>query len=130
MNDRPRPEGPTAAPTADTRRPQGPEGRLYAAPFARVWDAIPVLVARRRLWSLVHADEESGLVTICCRLPGSGVVADVSIWVRLDANGLTRVDARSRSRRRWPGPAADRRRLEALLSSLDRALGPEQRVRS
>ncbi len=117
-------------PAADTRSPDGPEGRLYAVPFARVWDAIPALVGRRRLWRLVHADEDLGLVTIVCRLPVSGIAGDLSVWVHLDDNGLTRVDARAGSRGRWPGPRAARRRLDRFLAGLDRAVGPGARIRA
>lgn len=130
MSHRSNDGGPAAAAAVDTRDPDGPEGRLYAAPFARVWDAIAALVARRRLWSLVHADEEIGLVTIACRLPGFPVSADISVWVRLDENGMTRVDVRSRSVRRWAGPASDRRRIDSLLAGLDRAVGPGARLRA
>lgn len=130
MNERPRPPGGGPAPAADTRSPGGPEGRLYAVPFARVWDAIPTVVARRRLWRIVHADEEIGLATIVCRLPGAGIAGDLSVWVRLDDNGLTRVDARAGTRSRWPGPGTSRRRLDRFLAGLDRAVGPGARIRA
>ena len=130
MRDRPRGQGAEAAPPADTRSADGPPGRLYAAPFARVWDAIPSVVARRRLWRVVHADEELGLATIVCRLPISGIAGDLSVWVRLDDNGLTRGDARAGARGRWTGPRAARRRLDRFLAGLDRAVGPDARIRT
>ena len=130
MRDRPRGAGNVTEPAADTRGPDGPEGRLYAVPFARVWDAIPSIVARRRLWRVVHADEELGLATIVCRLPVSGIAGEISVWVHLDDNGLTRVDARAGARGRWQGPRAARRRLDRFLAGLDRAVGPDARIRA
>ncbi|MGH7541053.1 MAG: hypothetical protein ACRELC_08650, partial [Gemmatimonadota bacterium] len=66
---------------ADTRAPDGPEGRLYAAPFARVWDEIVGEIARHRRWSLQHKDEELGIITVACRSLVFRFVDDLSIWV-------------------------------------------------
>lgn len=112
---------------ADTRETRGPSGRTYTASFARVWDAITEDIRTRRRWELVHADEELGIVTARCRT-FLGFVDDVTIWVTLDENALTRVEARSRSRRGKGDLGKNRRRLRALFDRLDDALGPSARV--
>ncbi len=114
---------------ADTRAPGGPAGRVYAAPFARVWDEILAQVASRRRWSLVHQDEELGIISVTCRSPLFHWVDDLTVWVTLDDNALTRVDARSRARVGRGDLGVNRRRIEALLHALDRAVGPGARLR-
>ncbi len=118
-----------ASSVADTRRPEGPDGRTYAAPFARVWDALVTDIQRRRRWTLVYADEERGLLSVTCRPVLPRGLDDLTVWVRLDENGLTRVELRSmaRSGRRDWGENA--RRVRSLIQSLDRILGPGARVR-
>ncbi len=114
---------------ADTRAPDGPAGRVYTAPFARVWDEILAQVAGRRGWSLVHQDEELGIISVTCRSPLLRWVDDLTVWVALDDNALTRVDARSRARAGRGDLGVNRRRIEGLLHALDRAMGPEARLR-
>jgi hypothetical protein len=117
-----------AAPEAvDTRSPAGPEGRVYAVPFASVWDRLISEVARRSRWELVHQDEDLGLITVACRgvLPGRS--DDLTLWVRLDGNALTRVDARCELRSRR-GAGVGERRVSEILKRLDAALGPAARV--
>lgn len=111
----------------DTRSPGGPEGRLYAASFAVVWDHVLDEVRQRRRWELVHHDEDLGLVTVRCRgflSTGEGLL---TIWVSLDDNGLTRVDLRSvpESRRDL---GAGERRVREVLRRLDDAVGPGARL--
>jgi hypothetical protein len=89
---------------ADTRTSDGPDSRLYAAPFAEVWDSLVDSAHRRRGWKLIHADEELGLMR------------------------LTRVEARSESRVGRGDLGMNRRRIERLLSRLDRTVGPAVRV--
>jgi len=115
--------------TVDTRRPDGPEGRLYTASFAEVWDRALESVRTRNRWELVHHDEDLGLVTVRCRgfLPGSASL--LTIWVSLDANGLTRLDARCATDARRPAGAGERL-VTDLLEGLDHALGAGTRVRS
>lgn len=113
---------------ADTRTPDGPECRLYAAPFASVWDSLLELVHQRRGWNLVHADEELGLMTVTCTTPVFRFVDDLTIWVSLDENGLTRVEARSESRIGKGDLGVNRRRIERLLQRLDRTTGPAVRL--
>ena len=113
---------------ADTRTSDGPRSRLYAAPFAEVWDALVDTAHRRRGWQLVHADEELGLMTIVCTTPVFRLHDDLTIWVSLDENGLTRVEARSESRVGKGDLGMNQRRIERLLSLLDRTVGPAVRV--
>lgn len=112
----------------DTRAPHGPEGRTYTTPFAAVWDAATADVRGRRGWEIVHADEERGLLTVVCRSRLRRSSDDLSIWVRLDEYGLTRVDVRAGSREGRLTPGANRRRVLEFLASLDEALGPGARV--
>ena len=112
----------------DTRAPDGPEGRTYTVPFAEVWDAATADIRGRRGWEIVHADEERGLLTVVCRSRLRRSSDDLSVWVRLDEYGLTRVDARAGSREGRLTPGANRRRILDLLESLDRTLGPGARV--
>jgi hypothetical protein len=101
---------------------------LYASPFARVWDALHDEIEGRRHWSVVHADEELGLLTVLCGSFLPGPVGHLTVWVRLDDNALTRVDSRawSRSGRGLPGRSG--RLVRALISGLDRRLGVDTRV--
>ena len=112
----------------DTRSPTGPDGRVYAVPFARVWDRLLAEVSARARWDLVHRDEDLGLITVACRGMIRGRADDLTIWVGLDANGLTRVDVRSESRSRRSFVAGERR-VRDLLARLDRSLGADARVR-
>lgn len=115
--------------TVDTRRAGGPPGRLYLASFATVWDRVLETVRQRRRWELVHHDEELGLVTVRCRgfLPRS--ISLLNIWVSLDGNGLTRLDARSVPDGRRAAVPGDRL-VREFLAGVDGALGSGARVRS
>lgn len=115
---------------ADTRSEDGPSGRLYAVPFARVWDALLAEIRARPRWELAHQDEELGLITVRCRSRIFRLVDDLTIWVELDEDGLTRVDARSASRVGKGDLGVNRRRLLRLLRALDRNVGPEARLRA
>ncbi len=102
---------------------------MYAAPFAQVWDAILQQVASRRGWVLAHKDEEMGIITVRCRTPVFRFVDDLTIWVALDENGQTLVDALSRSRVGKGDLGVNGRRIRRVLSTLDQALGPNARLR-
>ena len=121
-------DSPNVAETMDTRDSDSPWGRVYASPFARVWDALHEEIRGRRYWSLVHADEELGLLTATCRSWRPWEVSHLTVWVRLDENALTRVDMRSWCRSSWALPGGNRRRVRALVSRLDRRLGENTRV--
>ncbi|WP_419167305.1 DUF1499 domain-containing protein [Candidatus Palauibacter sp.] len=120
--------GEVSGTSADTRRPDGPEPRLYQAPFACVWDELLRYVRRRPSWKLVLSDEDLGLISVRCVNPVLRFVDDLTVWVALDGNGLTRVDALSRARRRDFDLGANRRRIRRMLLWLDRALGPAARL--
>ncbi len=113
---------------ADTRAADGPSSRLYAAPFAEVWDSLVDSAHRRRGWKLIHADEELGIMTIVCTTPVLRFHDDLTIWLSLDENGLTRVEARSESRVGRADLGMNQRRIERLLARLDRTVGRAVRV--
>lgn len=115
---------------ADTRTPAGPPGRLYAAPFAEVWDSLLDQIHGRRGWKLIHADEELGLMTVMCTTPVFRFRDDLTIWISLDENGLTRVEARSESRVGRGDFGVNRRRIDRMLALLDRSVGPAVRLGS
>lgn len=112
----------------DTRDPAGPEGRTYAIPFAAVWDTVAARIHAQRGWEIVYSDEERGMFTVVCRSRLRRSIDDLSVWVRLDEYGLTRVDARATSREGRLTPGANRRRITGLLDELDETFGPEARV--
>ncbi len=55
-------------------------------------------------------------------------VDDLTIWVVLDANALTRVEALSRSRRGRGDLGVNHRRIDRMLTQLDARLGPSARL--
>ena len=114
--------------TVDTRLTGSPDSRIYAAPFARVWDSLHAEISRRRMWTVVHSDEELGLLTAVCRTLLPWEVGHLTVWVRLDEYALTRMDVRSTCRTNLTLPGGNRRRVQALVSSLDDQLGDGTRV--
>jgi uncharacterized protein (DUF1499 family) len=121
--------GGSGAEVVDTRQRGQPEGCVYAVPFAEVWDLVASEIQSQRGWDLVHADEERGMFTVVCRSRFPKRTDDLTIWIRLDENGLTRLDIRSSSREGRRQPGGLRRRVESLLGSVERSLGPGARVR-
>lgn len=103
----------------DTREPGPPAGRCYAAPFARVWDELLAYTRHRPRWRLTHSDETLGVLVATCRSRVFGLVDDLTVWVSLDEQGLTRVEARSRARTGVGDLGVNRRRVERLLGHLD-----------
>lgn len=122
------PGGAVSGTSADTRRPGGPASRLYETPFAHVWDELLRYVQRRRSWQLALRDEDLGMISVRCVVPLVGFVDDLTVWVRLDGNGLTQVDALSRARRRDFDLGMNRRRITRMLRALDRTLGPAAKL--
>ena len=118
---------PVSTESVDTRSSGGPDGRLYTASFAEVWDRVLEEVRGRGRWELVHHDEELGLITVQCRGFLSAGASLLTIWVSLDTNGLTRMDLRSVPESRRDLRVGERR-IRDLLGSLDSALGPGARV--
>ncbi|MGB5302842.1 MAG: hypothetical protein WBO43_11920 [Gemmatimonadota bacterium] len=118
---------PASVEAVDTRTGGGPDGRLYTASFAAVWDRVLEEVRARGRWELVHHDEELGLITVRCRGFMSTGAGLLTVWVSLDDNGLTRLDLRSVPETRRDLGAGERR-IRELLGSLDHALGAGARV--
>ncbi len=113
---------------SDTRRDDGPEGRVYQVAFARVWDHLLSDIESRARWTLDHKDEELGIISVSCRSAVLRFVDDMTIWVALDENGLTRVEVLSRSRVGRGDFGMNRRRIEGLLGRLDAAVGIGNRL--
>ena len=114
--------------TADTRHPNGPEPRVYEVPFAQVWDELLDFVESRQTWDLIHKDEELGLISVMCSTLVFRFIDDVTIWVKLDANGLTRVEVLSQSRRGSGDFGVNQKRVNRLLNALDDRLGSSTRL--
>ena len=76
-----------------------------------------------------HRDEELGIITVSCRTFLFRFVDDLTIWVSLDEDGLTRVDALSRSRIGTRDLGANSRRITRLMTDLDDAVGSANRLR-
>jgi hypothetical protein len=114
--------------SADTRDPGGPEARVYEVPFAEVWDEVVGEVERRPRWTLSHRDEELGLISVTCRSPVPRLIDDLTVWISLDEDGLTRVELLSKSRNGRGDFGVNRRRIEGLLRHLDHAVGSDHRV--
>jgi uncharacterized protein (DUF1499 family) len=108
---------------ADTRGAGPPGGGRYAASFARVWDEILSYVGRQPRWRIVHADETGGIVTVACHSRVFRLVDDLTVWVSLDREGFTRVEARSRARVGRGDLGVNRRRIVALIGHLDATFG-------
>jgi len=87
-------------------------------------------VRRQSRWTLVHADEEQGLLTIACKEPLQRTLHDLTVWVWLDENGLTCLDIRSASRGERGDLGANRRRVLYLTELLERSLGSDARIRA
>ena len=108
---------------ADTRGAGTPSGGRYAASFARVWDEIVAYAGGQPRWRIVHADETSGILTLTCRSRVFRFVDDLTVWVSLDREGFTRVEARSRARVGRGDLGVNRRRVERLMAHLDASFG-------
>ena len=113
---------------ADSRADDGPAGRVYTVPFATVWDELLGMISRRRRWRLKHSDEELGIISVSCVSPVFRFVDDLTIWVALDPDGLTRVEALSRSRKGTGDLGVNARRIERLFDRLDQRVGPANRL--
>ncbi len=104
---------------ADTRTSGAPSGRCYAAPFADVWDAVRAEADAHARWKVEHADETNGILRVTCRSRFFRLVDDLTVWMSLDEEGLTRLEARSAARTGVGDLGVNRRRIEALLAHLD-----------
>jgi len=98
-------------------------GRTYAIPFEDVWQAsINLSGGRLRGWSVVHADDHSGVIEVLARTTVFGVEDDVRIDIGLDENAQTRVDLEMVSRSPRGDLGRTRRSIGRFLRKLDRHL--------
>lgn len=98
-------------------------GRTYLIPFARVWDETVALIRALPRWELVSADERRGLIRAQARRRLLRFADDVTIWMSLDHNALTRVDMRLASRVAGANLGTQARRIARFLRRLDQRLG-------
>ncbi len=98
-------------------------GRTYAIPFDRVWYACLKLVTNRSRWTLLYNDDLAGIIRVSCTTLVFRFKDDLEIRIRLDENGLTRVDVRSRSFRSHRDLGVNARRIGRFLLRLDKILG-------
>lgn len=98
-------------------------GRTYHVPFATVWDEILQMVQTHPRWTLVRADEGSGLIRAEARTLVFRFVDDVRFKLKLDHNALTRVDMWSQSRVGKGDLGVNTRRIARFFRDLDRRLG-------
>lgn len=113
--------------------PASPDGRLvgrtYAIPFDTVWSAATRLAGGElRRWSILSADDLSGVIAAGTRARFFGPGDRVKIEIGLDENAQTRVDVSASSRSERPDLGRNRRAIGRFLAKLDEALGarPEQ----
>jgi len=98
-------------------------GRTYVVPFARVWDEIVSMIESHQRWTLIRADEATGLIHAEATTRVFRFVDDVRFKVKLDSNALTRVDMWSASRLRRGDLGTNARRIARFCRELDRRLG-------
>lgn len=98
-------------------------GRTYMVPFAKVWDEIIKMIESKRRWTLLRADEGSGLIHAEAKKPVLRWVDDVRFKLKLDKNALTRVDMWSASRVGKGDLGINARRIGRFYRELDRRLG-------
>jgi hypothetical protein len=98
-------------------------GRTYAIAFDRVWQAALELAdGGLRGWSLSEADDQAGVLRAEATTRIFRFVDDVRVRVGLDADGQTRVDVMSASRKGKGDLGTNRRRIVRFLAALDRKL--------
>jgi uncharacterized protein (DUF1499 family) len=98
-------------------------GRTYVVPFARVWDEIVSMIESHQRWTLIRADEATGLIHAEATTRVFRFVDDVRFKVKLDSNALTRVDMWSASRARRGDLGTNARRIARFCRELDHRLG-------
>jgi uncharacterized protein (DUF1499 family) len=97
-------------------------GRTYVIPFARVWDEIIEMIESAPRWTLVSADEGTGLIHAEARTLVFRFVDDIRFKLKLDQNALTRVDMWSASRVGRGDLGTNARRIRRFFRHLDRRL--------
>jgi hypothetical protein len=98
-------------------------GRTYAIPFETVWRTSMSLVRESSGWRLLQADDLVGFIRVRCTTKIFRHEDDLEIRVGLDEHGLTRVDLRSRSRKRRADLGVNARRIGRFSKRLDELLG-------
>ncbi|MGD8699407.1 MAG: DUF1499 domain-containing protein [Gemmatimonadales bacterium] len=111
------------AQTSETAEDPRLRGRTYVIPFAKVWDEIIDMIESRSRWTLVSADEGTGLIHAEAKTLVFRLVDDVRLKLKLDQNALTRVDMRSASRVGKGDLGTNARRIHRFYRKLDRRLG-------
>jgi len=113
----------TAAATRPDHDDPRLRGRTYAVPFEHVWQAARALCAGGlKRWTLLEEDDQEGVLRAESTLLLPRRVSDVTVFIRLDRDAQTRVDARSVSRRDGGGDlGANARRLRRFFKALDAA---------
>lgn len=97
-------------------------GRAYARPFGAVWKAALSVAGARRGWTITSSDPRRGEIRAEARTTLWKFVDDVEIRLSLDAEGQTRVDLVSASRKGSADFGANARRIDRFLRRLDAAL--------
>lgn len=98
-------------------------GRTYAVPYETTWQAALALAGGGlNGWRIRSADDLAGIINARAESRFLGY-ADIRIRISLDEYGLTRIDARSITRRRRADLGANARRLERFFRELDHHLG-------
>ena len=100
--------------------------RTYGVPFATVWDEIINMIDSHPRWSLVRADEGTGLIHAEAKTLVFRFIDDVRFKLKLDKNALTRVDRWSASRKGTGDLGTNARRIGRFFRDLDRRLGVDQ----
>ena len=113
-------------------RPDHPDarlrGRAYAVPFATVWDAALDTATSQTRWTVTERDPRAGEIVAESRTLLWRFTDDVRIRVSLDADGNTRVDVESASRKGSADLGTNARRIARFLHALDRHLFGQQRA--
>ena len=104
------------------------QGRTYAIPFDKVWQAA-IQVARGGLrgWSLVSADDQEGVIETSTRTSILGLQGRARVEIRLDENAQTRVDVASASHAQLGDLGRNRRAIGRFFRILDQHLEAEPR---
>ncbi len=97
-------------------------GRTYAISYERVWSAALALATELPRWTVLRADDQQGEIEAEARTRVFRFVDDVSIRVRLDPQGQTRVDLTSASRVGTADFGVNARRIGHFVRALDRHL--------
>ena len=101
-------------------------GRTYAIPFGTVWDAAVSLAdGNLKGWKIVTMDDHAGLIVADVDGRVLPFPSRVEIFIRLDDNAQTRVDASARGRSAGVNRGVHARRIRRLLRFLDRAVAAE-----